>query len=88
MQSRQLGKSVWAALQMAAFGASAAKAARTISEIWAPLIRAPRVRMQSVETGLHAPHRVRRTVASERRAAAKRLAVRRERARRKARARR
>lgn len=82
MQSRQLGKFIWAALQMAAFGASAAKAA---SAIWAPLMRAPRVRMQSVETGLHAPHRVRRTVAGEQRAAAKRLAVRRERARRKAR---
>lgn len=88
MQSRQLGKFLWAALQMAAFGESAARAARNISAVWAPLMRAPRVRMHSVETGLHAPHRMRRTVAGEQRAAAKRLAVRRERARRKARARR
>lgn len=77
MQSRQLGKFIWGALQMAALGASVG---------WAPLMRAPGVRMQSVKTGLHAPHRIRRTVAGEQRAAAKRLAVRRERARRKARA--
>lgn len=49
------------------------------------LIRAPRVRERCVETGLHGPHRLRRTVAGERRAAAKRQAVRRERARQKAR---
>ena len=74
MQSRQLGKSLWAALQIAALGAS---------PIWAPLVRMP-----AVEIGRQAPHRGRHTVASERRAAAKRRAVRSERARRKARARR
>lgn len=74
MLSRQLGKSLWAALQIAALGAS---------PIWAPLVRIP-----SVDIVRHAQHRGRRTVAGERRAAAKRLAVRRERARRKAGARR
>ncbi len=55
---------------------------------WSPSIRAPRVSKHSIETGLHAPHRLRHSVAGDKRAAARQRRLRVERARQKARARR